>query len=348
MERLKKILYQFQIPDADYEFEIISNGFINDTYLVSKNSEPTYILQKINTTVFTEVDSLMHNLDLVLPLLKNDTYSEVKLVKTNSGKSFTQTESNHVWRLMTFIKNSIVYNTTTNPKIAYEAGRIVGLFHQLLNEFNPKLLKDTLPKFHNVSYRYDQFKEALTNAKPENIKKAKKAIYFVQNNISTLLNINVEVLPNKVCHNDTKLNNILFSKSDKALCLIDLDTIMQGTFLYDFGDAVRTIANTAAEDEKDLKVINFTNDLFDAFVDGLSGQGDFLSQKEKELLPLGVVLMPFLHGIRALTDYLENNKYYKVTYDNQNLDRSFSLFTFAQLALDNQDYMKNTILNKLC
>jgi len=347
MEDLNKILGQFKIPKSKYKFDVISNGFINDTYMVSANGAPEYILQRINNDVFTNVDSLIHNLDLVLPLLKGKHYQSVTLVKTALGKSFIKTESNHVWRLMTFIKNSLTFNTTTNPEIAFEAGKIIGLFHTILNNFDAELLEDTLPDFHNVSFRYQQFKEALVNAKLDTIKNSQKAIDFVNTHIKILLHIKVDDLPVRVCHNDTKLNNILFSKNNKALCLIDLDTIMKGTFLYDFGDAVRTIANTAAEDEKDLSKINFTNALFESFVEGLSKHKDFFNPKELEYLSLGVVLLPFLHGIRALTDYLENNKYYKVSYENQNLDRCLSLFTFAQLALDNQDYMKSIILNKL-
>ncbi|MEN8125488.1 MAG: aminoglycoside phosphotransferase family protein [Bacteroidota bacterium] len=347
MEALNKILEQFQIPEVKYKFEIISNGFINDTYMVSAEGRPEYILQRINTDVFTNIDALMHNLDLVLPLLKHDDYKTIKLVKTALGDSFIKTETNHVWRLMTFIKDSLTYNTTTNPKVAFEAGKIIGLFHTILNNFDAELLEDTLPNFHNVSYRYQQFNEALVNAKPDNIKNSQKAIDFVKKNIELLLKIKVDDLPVKVCHNDTKLNNILFSNK-KALCLIDLDTIMKGTFLYDFGDAVRTIANTADEDEKNLSKINFTNELFDAFVDGLAVHKDSLAKKEIDFLSLGVVLMPFLHGIRALTDYLENNRYYKVSYETQNLDRCMSLFTFAQLALDKQKYMKKRILDKLC
>ncbi len=347
MEKLKHILDQFQIPKSEYDFEIISNGFINDTYMILKKGIPEYILQRINTEVFTNIDSLIHNLDLVLPMLKHDNYETITLVKTASGDSFIKTENNHVWRLMTFIKDSLTFDTTTNPKVAFEAGRIIGLFHKILNNFDTESLEDTLPDFHNVDYRYQQFTEALAKAKPANIKKAQKAIDFVNENIATLKSIKPDELPVKVCHNDTKLNNILFSKNNKALCLIDLDTIMKGAFLYDFGDAVRTIANTAKEDEKNLSTINFTNELFDAFVDGLASNGNFLSQKEIEYLPLGVVLMPFLHGIRALTDYLENNKYYKVSYETQNLDRCLSLFTFAQLALNNQEEMKKSLLMKL-
>jgi len=151
----------------------------------------------------------------------------------------------------------------------------------------------------------------------------------------------------RVCHNDTKLNNILFSAKKKSLCLIDLDTLMPGTFLYDFGDAVRTIANTAPEDEIDLSRINFRTELFEAFMDGLSMNKEIFTKAEIEQMSLGAALMPFLHGIRALTDFLENNRYYKVSYEMQNLDRCMSLFTFSQLAIDHQQEMKKIVKEKL-
>ena len=347
MENLIKLLKEFQIPEKEYSFEVISNGFINDTYLVKENKEPTYIFQRININVFANYKALIRNLDLVLPLLKSETYSEVVLCKTKDRKSFFQSGKSEIWRLMTFIKDSVVYNTTKNPGIAFEAGRIIAQFHKLTEGFDTNELQDTLPGFHDISLRYDQFKNALKNADTDKIETSKNAITFVKDNISFLLNIDYSKLPLRVCHNDTKLNNILFSKEDKALCLIDLDTIMKGVFIYDFGDAIRTIANAAPEDEKELDKINFNLDLFEAFVKGLATEKDLFVEEEKKMMPRGVVLMPFLHGIRALTDYLENNRYYKVAYETQNLDRCFSLFQFAQLALDNQNTMSNIIQDKL-
>jgi len=347
MEKLIAILKEFQIPDHNYEFETISNGFINDTFLVSYKGESLYILQRINTNVFANIHSLIHNLDLVLPVLKDVNYQEIVLVRSNNGESFIHNSKNEVWRLMTFVKNSIVHNTTKDPEVAFEAGRVVGLFHHLTQKVDVEKLKETLPDFHSISFRYDQFKQALLTAEKSKVEQAKKPIDFVRNNIAELLGIKMDSLPIRTCHNDTKLNNILFSRSNKSLCLIDLDTIMKGTYLFDFGDAVRTIVNSAKEDEQDLSKINFSLEMFEAFINGLSLHGKDLSKKEKELLPLGVVLMPFLHGIRALTDFLENNKYYKVSYENQNLDRCLSLFTFAQLALNNQSAMGNVITNKL-
>lgn len=347
MENLIKLLKEFQIPEKKYSFEIISNGLINDTYLVKEDGNPTYIFQRINIKVFTNFEALIYNLDMILPLLKSDDYSEVVLCKTKDNRSFFQSEKSEVWRLMTFIKNSVVYNTTKNPKIAFEAGRIIAQFHKLTEKFDANQLQDTLPKFHDIHLRYDQFKIALKNADTDKIETAKKAISFVKKNISFLTDIDHSKLPSRVCHNDTKLNNILFSKEDKSLCLIDLDTIMKGVFIYDFGDAIRTIANSAPEDEKELDKINFSIELFGSFVEGLATENNLLQEEEKIMMPRGVVLMPFLHGIRALTDYLENNKYYKVAYETQNLDRGFSLFQFAQLALDNQEAMHNVISDKL-
>ena len=347
MENLIKILKEFQIPEKNYSFEIISNGLINDTYLVKEDDEPAYIFQRINIDIFTNYRSLINNLDQVLPLLKSEDYSEVVLCKTTGGESIFASDKGEIWRLMTFIKDSVVYNTSTNPKIAFEAGKIIGEFHKLLEDFDAEKLEDTLPRFHDIHLRYDQFKNALKNADPDKIETAKKGIDFVKDNISFLTEIDFSKLPLRVCHNDTKLNNILFSTEDKALCLIDLDTIMKGTFIYDFGDAIRTIVNSAPEDEKELSKINFDLDLFDSFIGGLAQEKNLFNEEEKNMMPRGAVLLPFLHGIRALTDYLENNRYYKVAYETQNLDRSFSLFQFAQLALDNQEAMHRIISDKL-
>ncbi|NNE77985.1 MAG: aminoglycoside phosphotransferase family protein, partial [Pricia sp.] len=177
---------------------------------------------------------------------------------------------------------------------------------------------------------------------------AKEAIQFAHEVLAQLESVKLKDLPIRICHNDTKLNNILFSKkTKKALCLIDLDTLMRGYFLYDFGDAVRTIVNTAPEDEREHHKITFITSLFESFVDGIAANEKFLSKAEIETLHWGAVLMPFLHGIRALTDYLNGNIYYKVAYENQNLDRCLSLFDFTAKALNHIDYMKGILGAKL-
>jgi serine/threonine protein kinase len=206
----------------------------------------------------------------------------------------------------------------------------------------------TIPRFHDIDLRKDQFRKAVTTTEVQRKETAESAIDFAQKILKVLEKIDLAPLPIRICHNDTKLNNILFSKeTDEALCLIDLDTLMKGRFLYDFGDAVRTIVNTAPEDERDHSKITFKKELFEAFVGGLAANKSIFSQKEIETLHWGAVLMPFLHGIRALTDYLNGNIYYKVAYENQNLDRCRSLFDFTGKALNELDYMEGIVTDKL-
>jgi len=344
---LRVILKQFKIDTKEYSFQPLTAGYINDTFLVLNAGVPLYILQRINHEVFENIEGLMLNIDRALKLLKSEDYQRIKLISASSGKTYAKQDSGY-WRVMTYIKNSITYNTTTEKETAFEAGRLIGKFHLLLADEKTMNYADTIPKFHDLELRKMQFLSALARASNEKKEIAKNAILFAQDMFAKLSNMNKEELPYRVCHNDTKLNNILFSKeANKALCLVDLDTLMQGYFHYDFGDAVRTIANTAPEDERNHKKITFEKYLFEAFIDGIASNGSFLYKEEIKVLPFGVLLMPFLHGLRALTDYLNNNIYYKVAYENQNLDRCLSLFDFTKKALTNIDYMKAILLEKL-
>lgn len=342
-EQLKKLLGCFSITGENHSFTPLTSGLINDTYLVYQQQKPVYIFQRINDTVFTNVSGLMHNVTKALAVLHSNGYSKVSFLPTKNGATYAK-KGNAYWRLMTFIPESTTYDTTENIDIAFEAGRIISEFHTLVD--GEKLLdyKETLPLFHDLNFRETQFKEALATANTSKSRVATNEILFAHKTLEKLNRIDFKSLKKRICHNDTKLNNILFSKSsNRALCLIDLDTIMQGYFFYDFGDAVRTIVNTAPEDEKVLKNIAFNESLFTAFVKGLASNPWFLKEQEVKSLPLGAVFMPFIHGLRALTDHLENNKYYKVCYENQNLDRCKSLFDFSQKALDKIPFMEGVI-----
>ena len=289
----------------------------------------------------------MDNIGFALPFLNAGDYTPITFLNTKKGANYVQKEG-AFWRMMTFIPNSTTYNTTTNTNIAFEAGRIVGKFHSLLEPVDANLFKDTLPKFHNLSHRTEEIELALKTANSQKLETAKNAIQKAYGFLRELNHLDNEKLPVRICHNDTKLNNILFSKTtDKALCLIDLDTIMKGYFYFDFGDAIRTVVNTAPEDEQDHKKIVFNEGLFMAFVDGLAKNPSFLKDAEKESLPLGAIFMPFIHGLRALTDYLNNNNYYKVSYEKQNFDRCLSLFNFAEKALQKKEMMASYIQQKI-
>ncbi|MDP5060556.1 MAG: aminoglycoside phosphotransferase family protein [Maribacter sp.] len=338
-ESIQKILSEFNLNGSSLNWTPLTSGLINDTYLVADEDGKQYILQKINTQVFKNAGILMDNIQFALPVLQAEDYSQITFLNTTAGTNHL-IQDNDFWRMMTYIPNSTTYNTTTETSTAFEAGRIIGKFHQLLQYSDTALFNDTLPKFHNLDFRTLEFQEAMQNADAQKIEIAGVAIKKAQLFLKELQYLNTSNLPSRICHNDTKLNNILFSKSNnKALCLIDLDTIMKGYFFYDFGDAIRTVVNNAPEDEQNHELINFNESLFKAFVDGLAANSSFLTAADKDSLPLGTVFMPFIHGLRALTDYLNNNKYYKVTYENQNLDRCSSLFNFAEKALKKKDFM---------
>ena len=345
---LQELLKNFSVDQDHYVFRRIDQGFINDTFLVLKKGQPRYILQRINHEVFMDVAGVMGNMTKALNYLNDEDYSLVVLIPAKTTNSYYELNHEEFWRLMEYIPNSFAHDFANNSKEAYEAGRILGKFHLLMGNAPVDQFVDTIPKFHNLSFRWQQFQEALKNAVSVRRNKADTAISFAEKIMPRLMELSTHEMPLRPCHNDTKLNNILFSKTtNKALCFIDLDTLMKGHFYYDFGDLVRTIANTAKEDEKEHHKISFHRPLFESFLDGLASNGHFLTQDELKSLLLGTVLMPFIHGLRALTDYLNNDKYYTVSYADQNLDRSLSLFDFSKKALNELSYIEEIVAKKL-
>lgn len=341
------VLTHFSIEPKDYTIQPLRQGYINDTFTLLQDGRPFYILQRLNAEVFSNIDVLMQNIDHALPYLNDTNYYGISLIRTTDDQPYLKINTNEYWRMLTMVPNSIAFNTTQDQNIALEAGKIIAKFHSLLQEAPLATFEDTIPGFHDLTLRKQEFEEALASGNSEKLKEAQKAILFAKNTLEEFRYYDPQKLPLRICHNDTKLNNILFDKeNNRALCLIDLDTLMKGYFHFDFGDAVRTIVNTANEDEKDLSKITFNKRLFEAFVDGLSKNSDFLTNTEIQHLAFGVKFMPFMHGIRALTDYLKGNIYYKVTYETQNLDRCLSLFAFTKKAAAHMDYMQEVINKK--
>lgn len=342
-----KILGYFLQDGKDYRFQSLGHGLINDTYHVSGNGQDEYILQRLNTSVFRNTTALMGNMEHALSLLKATDYSHITLVKTLDGSLFAGAGASGCWRLLTYLNGSTTYNTTGSSHIAFEAGRVISRFHSLLKTAPLEAFEDTLPGFHDLQLRSAQLQTALKTASADRLRKAEKAIRIASELLEYDLPYQLKDLPLRVCHNDTKLNNILFDKATgNAMCLIDLDTVMKGYLMYDFGDAVRTIANTAAEDEPAPEKIRFSKPLFESFVDGFWSAGLKMEAIEVASLPYGVIYMPLLHGIRALTDYLSGDIYYKVSFPEQNLDRSVSLLTYAQRAEGQLGYMRRQISAK--
>ena len=339
---LNRILSNFDVNPSKFSYEKINTGYINDSYFVNVQNQKKYVLQKINTNVFKNIDAIKNNISLSISNLIDIGYHKIKFIDPINQELFYNSGKD-CWRLMEYVNGSYTKDNAENTKDAFEAGRIISLFHVLLKDVDSGKCIDTLKDFHNLPYRIKEFEESLNNTNDNLKEECIEEINFSRVMFDRLIVFYNSNLPERICHNDAKLNNILFSSTNKGLCMIDLDTIMKGYFHYDFGDAIRTIVNPASEEEKDISKISFNKSLFKAFIDGLKSNGKFLSDKEIDLLPLSTALMPFIHGLRALTDYLNGNIYYKVSYPKQNLIRSRNLFAFSGHALKNEDFMKKTI-----
>ena len=347
MEEAKEILKHFGIHEKNLKLETLTQGLINETFAVSSNNVRRYVLQRINSDVFPDTEALERNLELVLPVLVREDYTRLKFYRTRSGSLFHIDGEKHVWRLMQYLPQSRAYHNTSDTKVAFEAGRILGVFHCLVAPLDPAELAVPIKRFHDLGWRMEQYEESLEQASEEALERTGAIRDFIAKTFKTLKTFQQLDAPLRVCHNDCKLNNILFSKEVRALCLIDLDTLMPGLFAYDYGDAVRTVANPAAEEEKDLEKIGLSLEMFRSFSEGLSLNRHVLSQDEIAGLPMSIVYMPFMHGLRAFTDYLLGNKYYKVSYPDENLDRARSLFRFSELALEKQQEIIEIIAETL-
>lgn len=338
------------ISDVPY-----GSGHINDTHLVCVEyggKQDNYILQTINTTVFKNPEALMENYVRVTEHIKNkikelggDPEREVlSVIKTRDGKNFYRSEDGKCWRLLNFIKDSVCYDRVERPEQFYQSAVAFGNFQYMLRDFPAEKLYEIIPNFHNTPNRVRLFEEALEKDVCKRADGVKKEIDFVlaRREFSRTLEIaRAEgALPLRVTHNDTKLNNILFDKNTgEVLCVIDLDTIMPGYSVNDFGDAVRFGATTALEDERDLAKVNFDISLYELYVKGfLLGTCGGLTEREIDLLPIGAIMMTYECGMRFLTDYLSGDTYFKTSRPEHNLDRArnqFKLVSDMEKELEN-------------
>lgn len=316
------------------------SGIINDTFLVTcknnKGNENKYILQKINSSIFKNVEKLMENYCGVCDYLKKivsenggDVEREtITVVPTDSGKSYLKDSLDNYWRAIKFISDTVTYDVAESAEDFYKVGKAFGEFQNKLAGYNAENLYESIPNFHNTKERFKTFLLAIENNKARRLESVRSEVDFIlerEKDTSILLDLyeNGE-LPLRVTHNDTKISNILMDANTKnGICIIDLDTIMPGLSLYDFGDAIRSGATHALEDEKDLDKVYVDLEFFEAFTKGfLEGTNSSLTEKEIEMLPMGAKVITLEQAIRFLTDYLDGDVYYKTSYSNQNLDRT--------------------------
>ncbi len=337
----ESLLLPFGIPPETSRLVRIAHGFINETYAVETPQGTSFILQQLNPSVFQDYRGIMENLQKALPYLHAPGYQKLVLFPTLEGNSFYTDEEGRPWRVLNYIQDSYSIDASDRPGIAAEAGHIIGRFHQLVAPANPEDFIPVLPRFHDLAHRIGQLQDARKKADPDRLQKASNTLLVCEELIREYGELALDGMPIRLCHNDTKLSNILFRKADdKALCLIDLDTLMPGFLLYDLGDALRTLVNPQPEDDPHPRKIHTNLDMFRAFVEGLRDSGLEMTPGEEESLDYATAYMCLLHGVRALTDYFLGDVHYRVRYPDQNLVRATNLLGTARSATENREALQ--------
>ncbi len=321
-----KILDNFAINGRIESVKKFGNGHINKTYLVATSMEK-YVLQEINTYVFPKYREIMQNIENVTSFLRKNGQVCQKLVKTHSGQNYINI-SDKPYRVMTYVEGFCL-ETPRNEKDLYNVGLACGDFQKSLAEIDITTIYEVIKDFHNTKVRIQQLENAYNNCKDKS--KIDKATELYQKFISKKSGMTVIIeslldgtIPTRITHNDTKLNNIVFdNKSDLPLCLIDLDTIMPGSLLYDFGEAMRIGGSSVAEDSTDIAKIEFNLAYFESFCKGFAEKiSDIITEKEKQLLATSVIILTYENGTRFLADYFNNDVYFGKKYPLHNFDRA--------------------------
>ena len=346
MEAIKDILRHFSFSGDLIDCKAFGSGHINSTFIATYNdngNKREYVIQKINANVFKNVDELMNNIFSVTSYLQNEIRKAggdeqretLNFIKTVDGRQYHR-DGDCCYRAYAFVANSISYNSVDSAELFKQSGIAFGKFQKLLADFPADTLYETLPEFHNTKYRYNnEFLPALRNNISGRKNTCLDEIAFVTDRekyCSRLVDMIASgELPLRVTHNDTKLNNVIFDKdSGEAICVIDLDTVMPGLALYDFGESIRFGANTAAEDERDITKVSIDLEYFKAYAEGfLSQAGESFNKAEIDNLAFSALLMTFECGMRFLTDYLNGDTYFKTDYPEHNLVRARNQFALV-------------------
>ena len=331
---MENAIYQFQIEGTPVSCEPYGEGHINHTFLVVTDTGRRYILQWVNGAVFPDMHGLMENVVSVTDFIAtktDDPRSALHLVLTVGGKFYLETDTGDIWRLYDFVEDSICLQRPERPEDFYESAIAFGMFQNLLDDFPAEMLHETIPNFHNTPDRYRKFHAALEADVMGRADGVRPEIEFVlahEAEADALVRLQQSgALPTRVTHNDTKLNNVMLdAQTRKALCVVDLDTVMPGLAAYDFGDSIRFGAATADEDEKDLSKMEMSLEAFETFTRGFLTACPSLTALERETLPMGAKLMTLECGVRFLTDYLEGDHYFAIHRPEHNLDRARTQF----------------------
>jgi len=342
--RLRQIADRFRIPGRFIRAQPVQRGHINDTFAATYewNGAPTrYIHQRINRRVFRDPERQMQNIERVTLHTANKLREEnvpeparraLTLVPTTDGASFLVDDEGEYWRTYRMVEDARTYDVATSPEQAYQAAKAFAQFQRLLHDLPGPRLHGTIPDFHHTPKRVEDLKGAVRHDPHGRVREARGHIDFAlarEDRAGELLALQGRgEIPERVVHNDTKLNNVLFDEgTGEAICVIDLDTVMPGLALYDFGDMVRTTTSPAAEDETDLSRVDMRMDMYEALCTGyLDEMGAFLVNPERERLAFAGALITYEVGVRFLTDFLLGDTYFKVTHPGHNLERCRNQF----------------------
>jgi len=333
------IFNQFEIASDIKDFDKLNSGHINDTYCITTVSNSKFILQKMNNSVFKNIKAVFTNKVIVSKhLLKTKSnYKTIELINTRNGLYYFIDQNKDYWNLMTYILNSKTFEVAESTKLVFEAGKLYGDFLARTDTLPVEQVIETFTNFHSIDLRFHQFENALSIASNTTKNNAKTSIAFVykyKEDAYQLSKLKPE-FPIRITHNDTKLSNILFNHNNEGIAVIDLDTVMPGIVHFDFGDSIRSICSNAKEDEIDLDKVTINLEYYEAFCKGYAlATKPILTIKEIKYFPLAIKTIIYIIGLRFLTDYLNNNIYYKTTYETHNLDRAknqFALFKNVDL-----------------
>ena len=343
MKDLKSVVTPFSVEGEVESIVPFGEGLINDTYLVKTSGDsPDYVLQRINHNVFKDVEGMQRNIELVTAHIRHklDVAGEKDIERKvlefepvgDSGKSYYYDGENY-WRISRFIPGAVTLQEVT-PSTAHDAGAAFGKFQGMLADIEGELT-ESIPGFHNMELRLSQLQDAVAMDAVGRVSVVKDLLEKVSLRVKWMCEAEemhrAGKLPKRICHCDTKVNNMLFDESGEVLCVIDLDTVMPSYVFSDYGDFLRTGACTTAEDEPDVDKIDFDMEIFRAFTEGyLSEAGKFLTKEEIGWLPDSVALFPYMQAVRFLTDYINGDTYYKISYPEHNLVRTRAQFRLLE------------------
>lgn len=357
---IEGIANEFAIAGKFVEGEEIHSGHINATYKASFRTDDgqlnRYIFQRINEKVFKDPLAVMRNVEMVtrhinwkVMRVKRDIGGQtLNLYPARGGRFYAHGKAGGIWRCYNFIEGCRTFEVAENTRQAYQAAHAFGAFQDLVSDIAVEDIKETIPDFHNTPKRYDRLMSAVEADPCDRLSGVRPEVDFVLKRraiVSKLLDLSeAGRLPVRITHNDTKINNVMMDvDSDEAVCVIDLDTVMPGLSLYDFGDLVRTVVSPAAEDEVDLGKVGFRMPMFEALAEGYVDGCDCLCDTEIQNMAFAGILISLETGIRFLTDHLEGDLYFKIHREGHNLDRARTQFRLVELLEANQPAMEAAV-----